>query len=123
MVALDTMSRDIRESMALQTFATNRLQFLDSSSNQLVYVWSPDTRLLQRTSGGNTVTLLDNCDYITFDISQRSPLTNGVFGFYTATNNPALCKLVSVSWRCSRKILGESVNTESVQTAKICMRN
>jgi hypothetical protein len=30
---------------------------------------------------------------------------------------------VDVSWKCSRQILGEKVNTESVQTAKIVMRN
>ena len=44
-------------------------------------------------------------------------------GFYSASNNPAICKLVSVSWRCSRTILGQKVNTESVQTAKIVIRN
>jgi hypothetical protein len=34
-----------------------------------------------------------------------------------------MAKLVDVSWLCSRKILGRKVNTESVQTAKIVMRN
>jgi hypothetical protein len=32
------------------------------------------------------------------------------------------CKLVSVSWICSRSILGSRLNTESVQTAKIVIR-
>ena len=32
-------------------------------------------------------------------------------------------KLIDVSWKCSRKIMGEKLNTESVQTAKIVIRN
>jgi len=28
-----------------------------------------------------------------------------------------------VSWKCSRTILGAKINTESVQTAKIVLRN
>ena len=33
------------------------------------------------------------------------------------------CKLVDLNWRCSRQILQQKVNTESVQTAKIVIRN
>ena len=32
-------------------------------------------------------------------------------------------KLLDVSWRCSRKVLGQKLNTESVQTSKIVIRN
>ncbi|MEI8290594.1 MAG: prepilin-type N-terminal cleavage/methylation domain-containing protein [Verrucomicrobiota bacterium] len=121
--ALDQMSRDIRQASSLQSFATNQLVFLDSNSNQLTFAWSPLTSQLTRSSGGATDVLLKNCDYLSFDISQRNPVTDGAFGFYTASNNPAVCKLVSVSWRCSRTIFGEKMNTESVQTAKIVLRN
>lgn len=121
--ALDQMTRDIRQTRSLQSFSTNQLVFLDNNSNQLTYAWSPNTRLLTRTSGGTTQVLLKNCDYLSFNISQRNPNTDGTFGFFPATNNPAVCKLVSVSWRCSRAILGKNMNTESVQTAKIVMRN
>lgn len=123
LVALDTMSRDIREASALKTFATNQLVFFDSNSNQLTFAWSPSARLLTRTLSGTTTTLLRDCDYLAFDIFQRTPITGGQMGFYSASNNPAICKLVSVSWRCSRTILGQKVNTESVQTAKIVIRN
>jgi hypothetical protein len=122
LTCLDRITRDIREVRYLQTFATNQLVFLDYSSNQLAYVWNPSSRQLTRSLAGTTNILLYNCDYLTFHISQRTP-SNGVFGFFPATNNPAICKMVDVSWRCSRTILGFKVNTESVQTAKIVMRN
>ncbi len=121
--ALDGLTRDIRGAYSLKTFATNQLVFLDVNSNQLTFAWSPVSGNLTRSLGGTSEVLLDNCDYLLFDISQRTPVTNGVMGFYTATNNAALCKMVSVSWRCSRTILGQKLNTESVQTAKIVMRN
>jgi hypothetical protein len=31
--------------------------------------------------------------------------------------------MIDVSWKCSREILGAKINTESVQTAKIVIRN
>jgi type II secretory pathway component PulJ len=121
--ALDVMSRDIREASSLQSFTTNQLVLRDASSNQLTFAWNPTVRQLTRSSGVTTATLLKDCDYLSFDMSQRNPTANGVMGFYSASNNAAICKLVSVSWRCSRTILGQTVNTESVQTAKIAMRN
>lgn len=122
LTCLDRMTRDIREVGSLQSFATNKLVFIDTSSNQLTYTWNTSTRIVTRTLGSSTNTLLKNCDYLAFHISQRTP-SNGVFGFFPATNNPAVCKMVDVSWRCSRTIFGFKVNTESVQTAKIVMRN
>jgi len=122
-LALDNLSRDVREARQLTSFTTNKLTFLDYSSNVLVFEWKANTRKLTRTSSTSTNVLLKECDFLEFHISQRSPLTDGTFGFYSATNTSTLAKMVDVSWRCSRTIFGQKVNTESVQTAKIVMRN
>ena len=125
--ALDVMSREIRQTRSLSSFATNRLQFVDNDGGSLIYNWNPNTGVLSRQKGATTTTLLTDCDYLKFGISQRNP--SNLFQFYPATNNitgqldVSLCKLVDVSWRCSRQILGQKVNTESVQTAKIVLRN
>jgi hypothetical protein len=63
---------------------------------------------------------LKNCDSFSFAYYQRNPTNN--FTFVTTTN-AAQIKLVSVSWRCSRQILGSKLNTESVQTATVVVRN
>ncbi|HEX9048173.1 MAG TPA: prepilin-type N-terminal cleavage/methylation domain-containing protein [Verrucomicrobiae bacterium] len=122
-VALDQISREIRQASALKSFATNQLVFLDASSNEFTLAWNASTKQLTRSGGGATSVLLDNCDYLQFNISQRTPLLDGTFGFYSASNNPALCKLVSIDWSCSRTGSNKRLNTESVQTAKIVMRN
>ena len=125
--ALDILSRDIREAKALISYQPNRLVFQDEDGGTLTFTWDPSTEVLTRNKDGWTSVLLTNCDYLVFGISQRNPSNN--FSFYPATNtitgklDPSLCKLVDVSWKCSRQIFGKKVNTESVQTAKIVMRN
>ncbi len=124
--ALDTLSHEIRQTRGLTSYSPIALTFTDFDSNGLSYVYDPNARTLTRQKTNATTVLLKQCDYLNFDISQRNPSNN--FSFYPATNllgklDPTLCKLVDVSWKCSRKILGAKINTESVQTAKIVIRN
>jgi hypothetical protein len=125
--ALDQLSRDIRQTVRLNSFATNRLDFTDADGNPITFAWSPSTRLLTRTKNGATTNLLTECDYLAFAVFQRNPIPFQ-YNFYPATNqygtnDASLAKLVNLSWRCSRTILGRKLNTESVQTAKIVLRN
>lgn len=121
--ALDVMTRDIRESRALTApFSTNRLTLTAEDNQTLTYQFDPSASTLTRQKGDQVTVLLEQCDYLTFRIFQRSPSNN--FSFYPVQSNRLdLAKLVDVSWKCSRQILGSKINTESVQTAKIVMRN
>jgi type II secretory pathway component PulJ len=119
--ALDTMSRDIRQCRLLQNYTPNKLTLLDNNSNTLVFEYQPSNGQLTRKNGGTSTVLLQQCDYLNFNIYQRNP--SNAFMFYPIQTNITLAKLIDVSWRCSRKILGQKVNTESVQTAKIVIRN
>jgi len=120
--ALDIMSREIRQTRALTTYATNQLIFQDYDGAQLTYVWDPNPNVLtlSRIKGAQTKVLLRQCDFLSFGIYQRNPSNN--FNFYPVAS-PAAAKLINVSWRCSRQIFQKKVNTESVQTAKIVIRN
>lgn len=118
--ALDTLSKEIRQARSLTTFSSTSLTFQDYDSTPLTYTYSPSAHTLTRTKNGSSKVLLGQCDYLNFDISQRNPSNS--FTFYPATN-ASLAKLIDVSWKCSRTILGAKINTESVQTAKIVIRN
>ena len=120
--ALDGMVRDIRQADALTAFATNKLTFRDVNAQTLVYEYSPSLRTLVQTKAGKAQTLLKECDSLTFQIFQRNT-TNGTFDQYPTTILASNAKVVQVSWVCSRKIVGSKLNTESVQTAKIVIRN
>ena len=119
--ALDNLSLAIRQTAGLKSYSPHSLTFTNLDNSQLVVTWNPQTRRVTETQGGTSKTLLTECDYLQFNMSQRNP-SNGVFAFYPASG-PATCKLVDVSWRCSRTLLGKKFHTESVQTAKIVIRN
>lgn len=122
LIALDTMSRDMRQARALTAFTTNQLTFEDHDGSQLIYVWDPDPNAmtLSRIKGEQTKVLLRQCDFLSFAVYQRNPSNN--FDFHPAAS-PALAKVVDVSWRCSRQILKRKINTETAQSATIVLRN
>ena len=119
--ALDTMSRDIRQTRGVSFYSTNKLVFVDyDNQTNLTYFWNPATGALTRQKANVVTVLLTNCDYLTFGSYQRNPNTG--FTFYPPGVGSQI-KLIDVSWKCSRTILGAKVTTESVQTAKIVIRN
>ena len=118
--ALDTMSREIRKCISLTAYNTNKLTFSDENGNVLIYEYSPSAATLTRTRNGTSTILLKQCDKLNFAMSQRNPSNN--FAFYPATDY-SKGKLIDISWKCSRSIMNKKINTESVQTAKIVIRN
>ena len=125
--ALDTMTRNIRQTQGLSGYGTrllngksvtNSLTFVDEDGSVLNYNFTEN--VLLQTKGGVTSMLLTNVDYLTFQIFQRNTLASTYNQFPAGAVDQ--CKLISVSWICSRSILGSKLNTESVQTAKIVIR-
>ncbi len=120
--ALDIMSKQIRQTNKLTASTATSLTFEDSDGGVLVFNYDANARTLTRTKNGvaDAKALLTECDELTFSIFQRNPI-GGTYNVYpTATSTT--CKLVQMSWTCSRKIFGIKKNTESVQSAKIVIR-
>jgi Tfp pilus assembly protein PilW len=127
-LGLDWMSREIREARQVVEVNTNLpVRWLTLSNNVegvplVVKInWDSTTGVLSCDKTGQpTRTILTGCDEWDFHLFLRAP-TNGWY-FYPTTDLQ-LCKLVSMSWKCSRSMLGEKVNTEDVLTAQIVLRN
>jgi len=121
-IALDTMSRAIRQAKRLTSFTSTSLAFEDSDGGTLSFVYDSSARTLTRSKNGtpDPDPLLQECDFLEFSIYQRNPVGGTYDQYPTAT--PGTCKLVQLNWVCSRKILGLKKNTESVQSAKIVIR-
>ena len=122
-LALDKMSKEIRQARQLTSYATNSLTFQDVNGNSLQFTYnSPGhPRELVRVSGGQTTSYLTNCDSLQFWIYQQTMKSN-TFDCY----DPAYvtsARVIQVTWICSRKILGIKATTETVQSAQIVMRN
>jgi Tfp pilus assembly protein PilW len=120
-VAVDKLTRDVRQMAFLSAIETNALNFVDMNGTPVRYEYSPQTRLLVRISDGKQATMLTECDSLKFGVYERAPLTN------TFVLNPATeatnCKVVSLSWSCSRSMLGLRRHKEAAQTARIVLRN
>jgi hypothetical protein len=132
--ALDLMSRDLRPAARVTGFqnsgTTRWLRVTNATAGTTItYTWSatPRTLVCQKTGQPDEVYLTE-CDRWDFELYQRAPQKSGCYAFYPSTNaagvyDPSICKLVNMSWKCSRSILGSQANTESVQTAQLVLRN
>lgn len=120
-IAIDVMSRDLRQVRYLSSYSTNSISFVDKDDGTITYTYAPATRLFTRTKGAEVNTLLDNCDSLKFALYQRTPQSNN-FNLYTISDITN-CKVVSVTWSCSRKVLGIKANSEQAQAARIVIRN
>lgn len=127
---LDVLSREIRNSTVLLSYVPSQSLTLSNASarnglgqiNVITYDPTARTLVLKRT-GQSDLTNLTECDRWSFAIYNRVPITSSTnISFYAATN-AASCKLINMSWKCSRTVLGTKLNTESVQTAQIVLRN
>jgi len=120
-LALDKMSKDIRQAKAVTYYTNNAITFSDVNGNSLQYNYDAGAKTLSRISGGQTTAYLTNCDSLQFWIFQPTPLY-GSFNCYTPAYL-ANARVIQVTWVCSRQIMGQKTTTESIETAQIAMRN
>jgi Tfp pilus assembly protein PilW len=117
---LDTLSREIRQTKSLTSFAPTQLVFKDADDLPLTYAFSE--KQLVRIKNGQKKVLLKDCETGSFSIYQRNPV-EGAYDQYP-TASAATCKLVEIKWRCTRQLFPSApVTKESMQSAKIVLRN
>jgi prepilin-type N-terminal cleavage/methylation domain-containing protein len=131
--ALDLLGREIRNSSALIAVTTNpkSLTFTNATTTKKITVTYNSTArtLTLAKTGETTKTILTQCDQWDYSLFNKAPnLSSTNILFYGATNGAGAidltaCKLVNMTWKCSRTILGSKRNTESIQTAQIVLRN
>ena len=122
-LAIDRMSREIRQCDAVAAASGNGL-VLRVGTNLVTFEYHPDTRQLVRFDlDTGTEVYLKGCDYIRFDLFRRPAATltskYDVYPVATTIN----CKIVQVSWVCSRRLLGFEANTGRMQSARVVIRN
>ena len=118
--AVDRISRDVRQAATLASFTSTELRFTFPSASDVYYTYSPSSRTLVRRQDTDRAVLLEECDNLTFTVYSRNNISNSWDQFQVTT--AANAKLIKLNWTCSRTILGEARNTESIQTAKIVLR-
>lgn len=122
---LDVLSREIRNSTAVASYTTNQLVLTNTILGQGVTITYNSTNhvLILKKTGQPAQTNLLGCDNWSFSLYNRAPNISTTNIAFNAAANAADCKLIQMNWKCSRTILGSKLNTESVQTAQIVLRN
>jgi hypothetical protein len=127
--ALDTIGREMRQGTTVIACVTNAAVNYITVTNveNLTYAkvsWDTNAgTLVFDKTGQGPMTVLTGCDDWRVSLYMRAPtLSSTNITFNTATNL-ASCKLINMSWKCSRIILGTKIDTETVQTAQIVLRN
>jgi prepilin-type N-terminal cleavage/methylation domain-containing protein len=125
-LAMDQVSQELRECTQVlnaQKSSTAKSLLLTNAfeGSTLKLMWDSSTRTLTSQKSNRALRVcLTGCDDWDFSLYQRTPKSG--WQFYPTTN-PQLCKLVNMSWRCSRSVLGRKANTENVVTAQVVIRN
>jgi hypothetical protein len=120
-ITLDSVSREIRNSKGVSSCTGDSITLFDASTNLFTIAYDQATRTVRRIAGASERVLLEGCDSMKWEIYQRTP-KDGSYEGYIASR-PELTKLVQVTWVCSRTLLGKKMHTETVQSAKIVIRN
>jgi len=126
--ALDRIISDIRQADKLTFFSTNRMDFQTTDPNSgavntLTYTYNANGKTLSRTFTNQTIVVLTGCQLWQAAFFQRNT-TNATYDQYPVDDpsRPDLCKVIQLTWTCSRTVAGLPINTESVQSAKVVMR-
>ncbi len=116
--ALDQMTQEIRQAGDLVQFSPTQLKFgwRGQTNSFLVYNWDAASGQLTQWNTATTTTniLLTGCDQLAFALYDAS---------FAPTSVPSQGKGISVSWTCSRTVLGVKSTTEDMQQALIVIRN
>jgi hypothetical protein len=124
-VALDTISKEIRNATAV--IATNSVSLTLTNASAATFTkltYNSTARTLVMTKTGQAaVTNLTGCDSWSFALYNRVPTPSSTNITFTTAGSLAEIKLISMTWKCSRTVLGSRMNTESVQTAQVVLRN
>jgi len=120
-LAMDQLTRDVRECNKVKSFTPTSITLEDSDGFDLSYSYSAAGRTLTRVKTSVVKVLLRECDAFSFTLGQRN-IVGGTYDSYPLATAASDAKLVNVSWKCSRRIVGLRDNTENVQTARIVIR-
>jgi Tfp pilus assembly protein PilW len=118
--ALDQMTLKIRSATRMTSFNTTNVNFLYNGQT-LNYNFNARTKTLKETYAGYSKNLLEDCNQLQFSVFQRNVISNSFNQVTTTSTNDA--KSIIVTWSCSRSLLGNLINSESVQSARIVIRN
>jgi prepilin-type N-terminal cleavage/methylation domain-containing protein len=126
--AMDSMTKEIRQSKMIVDYTTNALQIVNGDGDTVTYLFSASVdrlfRIVHEPDGQmNYNVVLEDCSLINFRVGQRNLKSNS-WNYFPPTYGDFqhTAKVVDLAWKTSRTLPNGLVNSEDVQTAKIVIR-
>jgi hypothetical protein len=122
------LSKEIREATRVikaQTNSTGKSLTLTNTADHSGFklVWdSIDRTLTIQETPGLTSVLLTGCDEWDYTLYDGAPVVAGGRVSFTRSASPASCKLIEMSWSCSRTLAGK-VGGSGVESVRFGLRN
>jgi Tfp pilus assembly protein PilW len=115
--AMDRISREIRNASFVSNYVANTsLVLINANKNSTINLtYNSTSNSITLTTNQVTTATLTGCTNFSLQLLSRD--------FQTSTNPPVDGKVVNMSWKCSRRIIGSTFNTEVAQTAQVVLRN
>jgi prepilin-type N-terminal cleavage/methylation domain-containing protein len=127
--ALDLITSSIRMTGGLTNYTRTQLWFTNQDGTLLKFTWNTNTGYLVCSNfAPGTIRsnlLLKGCKDLQFNVFKRVPLSNSTMLFepLLANDSPTLTKVIVMDWICRRTNYATLSDSESVQTAKVVLRN
>jgi hypothetical protein len=127
--AVDVVNRELRAATAVTAVQSNlptrSLTLTNADLGQtltLTFDSAAGTLSLDKT-GQPTLVCLSQCDDWEFALYNRAPTVAGGGIVFNAATSLSDCKIINMSWKCSRQMVRQKVDTENVQTSQVVLRN
>ena len=124
--ALETVTKELRQADRVTGFTTNSVSFINVDGHSVSYYFNDtaDTLVRNDTTTGDNKVLVSSCSLINFEVFQRNNISNTFDQYPAATNNwSETVKVVRMTWKARRTILGTQRVSEDIQTARVVLRN
>ena len=126
--AMDLLGRELRQGSAVFDLQTNLpVKSLSVTTDALggaaKVAWDSQARTVTLTAHGKDRVLLKECDYWDVKLYTGLAIPSATNISLNTTTNPYDCKLIRMSWKCSRTNQGQQFNTESPQRMQIVLQN
>ena len=120
-IAIDRMTKDIRQANRMTTYATNSVTFEDWNGEPLSFTFDAARKQLTRKKGTQPASvLLTDLDLMTFSMMQRN-IIEGSYDYFPA-DDLATCKVVGIFWVSSKSILGKRSSVSGGQSTRVVIR-
>jgi hypothetical protein len=122
--ASSIIAEDLRQASSVDSGSSDRIVLRSHTIDGIktvTYTFDPAAHTLTRADGQGGNTLLSDVEAFSFSLLQRPGMDSAYGTFVPAA--AANAKMIGCRWTCSRKVVGQKVNSASMEIAPIVLRN